>query len=205
MQRLQLVSARASSRNLSGLGLELRVYFVATIHRTKNSDNDSRLKAIRAWLAKEARKAPIAMPLHLPMRNLIRTHNVTLMSVRPIHMASLVNNSTGVSTGSVGLQKEACFHRVRCVTLRDETEWVETIDAGRSRLRTSVHYAWPPSDIPVLVPATVQFVSTPSLQLRPGNGELPCPMLGRHRQPRSAWVPHAAEVRCEVISMGAHH
>ena len=55
-------------------------------------------------------------------------------------MVRLVRSAAAVFTDSGGLQKEAYFHRVPCVTLRDETEWVETIEGGWNRLWTEPHY-----------------------------------------------------------------
>jgi UDP-GlcNAc3NAcA epimerase len=87
------------------------------------------------------------MPVHPRTRKLLASRGLTpagLTLIDPIgylDMARLLSRAAAVFTDSGGLQKEAYFHRVPCVTLRDETEWVETIEAGWNRLWTSDNYA----------------------------------------------------------------
>src|SRR4029078_12275920 len=88
----------------------------------------------------------IIMPLHPRTRKLMATWGIEPASVRLVDplgyldMARRVRHAAAVFTNSGGLQKEAYFHRVPCVTLRDETEWVETIEAGWNRLWTTPDY-----------------------------------------------------------------
>ncbi len=86
------------------------------------------------------------MPVHPRTRKIINASQISLGELKLIgplgyfDMAWLVHNAASVFTDSGGLQKEAYFHRVPCVTLRDNTEWVETIEAGWNRLWTTPDY-----------------------------------------------------------------
>lgn len=145
--------AKARSTILSDLDLTPKQYSVATIHRAENTDDPARFARVVAWLEDAARSVPIVMPVHPRTRKLLSQRGAPptrLTLVDPIgylDMAWLVNQSAAVFTDSGGLQKEAYFHRVPCVTLRDETEWVETVEAGWNRLWTVSDYA-PRQEIP---------------------------------------------------------
>ncbi|RYG08499.1 MAG: UDP-N-acetylglucosamine 2-epimerase (non-hydrolyzing), partial [Burkholderiales bacterium] len=145
--------AKGRSTILTDLAIQPKQYAVATIHRAENTDDPARFARVVDWLENAARSTPIVMPVHPRTRKLLTQRAVApagLKLIDPIgylDMAWLVNQSAAVFTDSGGLQKEAYFHRVPCVTLRDETEWVETIDAGWNRLWTSPDYK-PQHDIP---------------------------------------------------------
>lgn len=146
--------ARAKDRSsiLAVLGLKAKDYAVATIHRAENTDDPQRFARVIAWLQTAAIDRLVVLPTHPRTRKLLEAQGITLKGVRLIEplgyldMAWLAHNSAAIFTDSGGLQKEAYFHRVPCVTLRDETEWVETIEAGWNRLWTTDHYA-PRSEI----------------------------------------------------------
>lgn len=146
--------ARTRSKILETLGLEPKTYAVATIHRAENTDDPKRFETIMSWLEAAARETPVVMPTHPRTRKMLEQRGRKLAGVRlcdPVgylDMNWLSFNSAAIFTDSGGLQKEAYFHRVPCVTLRDETEWVETIEAGWNRLWTSEGYAGPRRDIP---------------------------------------------------------
>lgn len=145
--------AKGRSTILTDLAVQPKHYAVATVHRAENTDDPARFARIVAWLEDAARSIPIIMPVHPRTRKLLTQRGgepAGLRLIDPIgylDMAWLVNQSAAAFTDSGGLQKEAYFHRVPCVTLRDETEWVETIDAGWNRLWTASDYA-PRRDIP---------------------------------------------------------
>ena len=134
--------ARTRSRVNETLGLAPRSYQVATIHRAENTDDPMRFDRICTYLEDVARQMPIVMPTHPRTAALFERSDRVPAGVRVIaplgylDMTRLVNESAGVITDSGGLQKEAYFHRVPCVTLREETEWTETIEAGWNRLWT---------------------------------------------------------------------
>jgi UDP-GlcNAc3NAcA epimerase len=138
--------AEQQSTILETLGLLPHSYAVSTIHRAENTDNLERFEKIKAWLENAAQQIPIVMPLHPRTRKLMASGTQAPAGVRLINplgyldMTRLVHHAAAVFTDSGGLQKEAYFHRVPCVTLRDETEWVETIEAGWNRLWTTPDY-----------------------------------------------------------------
>lgn len=137
-------SARQRSTILSRLGLEPRNYAVATLHRAENTDDPQALRTAISYLVAEAAHKVIVFPLHPRTRDAIVRQGLDLGNLRVIEplgyldMHRLLQDAKLVLTDSGGLQKEAYFHRVPCVTLRDETEWIETVKHGWNRLwRTS--------------------------------------------------------------------
>jgi UDP-GlcNAc3NAcA epimerase len=128
-------------------------YAVATVHRADNTDDPVMLRKVLEYLRDKARERPVVLPLHPRTRKSVEQHGLTLDGLRPmdpvsyLDMTQLMARAGEVLTDSGGLQKEAYFHRVPCVTLRTETEWVETIEHGWNRLWTTPNYA-PRSDIP---------------------------------------------------------
>jgi len=121
---------------------EPKSYALATVHRAENTDDPKRLKAIFNALSEVATKTPVVAPLHPRTQKALSryfsnselsTLNSKAMIIEPISyldMLTLERNAELVLTDSGGVQKEAYWFRVPCVTLRDETEWVETVEAG---------------------------------------------------------------------------
>ncbi|MFZ2102408.1 MAG: UDP-N-acetylglucosamine 2-epimerase (non-hydrolyzing) [Oricola sp.] len=139
---------RAEERSsiIEQLGLGETPYGVATIHRAENTDDPARFGRIVDWLVARSLEQPIVIPVHPRTKRLLEEKAVAgerLRLIEPLgylDMARLLSRAKAVYTDSGGLQKEAYFHRVACVTLRDETEWVETIEAGWNRLWTTEEY-----------------------------------------------------------------
>ncbi|MGU3663358.1 non-hydrolyzing UDP-N-acetylglucosamine 2-epimerase [Methylobacterium sp. A49B] len=137
--------AAGASTILETLGLAHGTYAVATVHRAENTDDEERFARVVARLAREAELRPLVLVAHPRTQQRLRQSNRDLGQIKIVEplgyidMAWLVRNAAGVLTDSGGLQKEAYFYRVPCVTLRDETEWVETIEAGWNRLWTTEH------------------------------------------------------------------
>lgn len=133
------VKAERTSSILARLNLAPKEYALATIHRAENTDNSQRLAAILDGFAKFGRH--IVLPLHPRTRGRLATLGLTLPNnVRTIDpvgyldMVMLERNAALIATDSGGVQKEAFFYRVPCVTLRDETEWIELVEGGWNRL-----------------------------------------------------------------------
>jgi UDP-GlcNAc3NAcA epimerase len=132
--------AERSSTALFDLGLKPKEYAVATVHRAENTNGPQQLGAVVQFLKERARQFTVVLPLHPRTRRAASRMGVDLDGLRVIEpvgyldMAKLLRHSVEVYTDSGGLQKEAYFHRIPCTTLRDETEWTETITHGWNRL-----------------------------------------------------------------------
>ena len=139
--------AESSSSLPSDLGLEPRGYALATVHRAENTDDPRQLRAVIEFLQERAQSHPVVLPLHPRTRQAASHMGVALDGLQVIgpvgyiDMAKLLHYAREVYTDSGGLQKEAYFHRVPCVTLRDETEWTETVAHGWNRLWRGPGYA----------------------------------------------------------------
>jgi UDP-GlcNAc3NAcA epimerase len=134
-------SARAkhSSKILETLGLSPKEFVLATIHRAENTDDRKRVQQILAGLATS--RLPIVLPIHPRFRKQMASFEVTVpenvIVIDPVgylDMVMLESAATVILTDSGGVQKEAYFHSVPCITMRDETEWVETVEAGWNRI-----------------------------------------------------------------------
>lgn len=145
--------AKSSARILEALNVEPGTYVLATVHRAENTDDPKRLAAVIAALTTEAAQRTVILPIHPRTRQAIARAGVDIGGIRIIDpvgyidMARLLDGCALVMTDSGGLQKEAYFARRPCITLRDETEWVETIEHGWNRLWTSPDWRSPRSDI----------------------------------------------------------
>jgi len=116
-------------------------YVLATVHRAENTDVRPRLKAVMAGLGRVASQMPVVLPLHPRTRSAMRRLGLTpdpnINVVEPtgyLDFLALAAGAAVVATDSGGVQKEAFFVRTPCVTLRDETEWVELVEHGWNRL-----------------------------------------------------------------------
>jgi UDP-GlcNAc3NAcA epimerase len=115
------------------IDIEPNHYFLATIHRQENTDDIKRLQEI--FLAFSEFDLPVIVPLHPRTRNILEevSYRSNVKIINPVgylEMVCLVDNCFKVFTDSGGLQKEAYFLKKPCITLRDETEWIETLEGN---------------------------------------------------------------------------
>ena len=135
--------AKEKSKILEEIGLSAGGYLLATVHRAENTDNIENLTNIVEALA--LLEHEIVLPLHPRTRKALRNTNLLnrleacqhVRLIEPVgylDMLALEHGSTLILTDSGGIQKEAFFLGKPCVTLRDETEWVETVECGLNTL-----------------------------------------------------------------------
>ena len=120
---------------LGRLGVTPGEFFVATVHRAENTDDPDRWQSIARGLCRVAVEVgPVVWAVHPRVRDRVMDEwPDQLKIVDPLpyfDMQALVQAARGILTDSGGLQKEAAFHQTPCITLRNETEWVELLDAG---------------------------------------------------------------------------
>jgi UDP-GlcNAc3NAcA epimerase len=124
-------------------GIHPGAYCLATIHRAENTDDPDRLATIVEALTAFARDVPVVLPLHPRTRGVLakagrlEALERAVVLVEPqgyLAMVQLEKYAALIATDSGGVQKEAFFYRVPCVTLRNETEWTELVEAGWNRL-----------------------------------------------------------------------
>lgn len=134
--------ARAEERSqvLTDNGLTSGTFALATVHRAENTENADALKRVIEYLEEQTDQHAIVLPLHPRTRAAAHRYGldfgniILLPPVGFIDMAALLAHCTQVFTDSGGVQKEAYFHGKLCVTLRNETEWIETVSCGWNRL-----------------------------------------------------------------------
>lgn len=130
--------ARNTSQILSTLALSEKGFALATCHRAENTDSPERLNEILSALTAIAAELPVVLPLHPRTRKLISDHQLEhllqKLTIAPplafLDMVALEQAAKVILTDSGGVQKEAFFYQVPCITMRDETEWVETVTLG---------------------------------------------------------------------------
>ncbi len=131
--------AEKSSRVMDELQLEPKSFYLATVHRAENTDQPGRLAGIIAAFERAGR--PVVLPLHPRTRKVLGAPLAkiggqvrVIEPVSYLDMLMLERGARLILTDSGGVQKEAYWFDVPCVTLRDETEWVELVTAGGNRL-----------------------------------------------------------------------
>ena len=142
--RSSLSSLSAPLPLLAKLQVNDRPFVLSTIHRQENTDDQNRLRAIFEGLNALSEHYPVVLPLHPRTKKRLTEHGLdhlleTLKLTAPLgyrEMVALESSAALIVTDSGGVQKEAFFHHTPCLTLRDETEWIELIEGGWNRLLT---------------------------------------------------------------------
>lgn len=165
--------ASQKSAILDSLKLTAGNFILATVHRAENTDDLDRLKIILSALEMTSRTLPVVWPVHPRTLRQIDSHHLSshlgagvrlIDPVGYLDMLMLERNAALITTDSGGVQKEAFFFGVPCVTLRTETEWVELVEAGWNRLA-------PPTDSTGVMSVILAALGTKGQVVKPyGDG-----------------------------------
>lgn len=139
--------AKQESSLINTLQLKTKKFNLVTIHRAENTNDLNRLEQILLGITQiSTSKCPSVWPIHPRTSAIIKgnahlnhiiKNNSNILIIEPvafIDIIALEMNAYKILTDSGGIQKEAYFHQTPCITLRDETEWIETISAGWNQL-----------------------------------------------------------------------
>jgi len=129
--------ARTKSDIISILGIESKKYTVLTLHRAENTDSIAKLESLVDFINASVDGDTVIFPMHPRTKKVYNAvsnslgNNVKIIDpVGYFDLVALLSNARLLMTDSGGMQKEAYWLGVPCITLRDETEWTETVDAG---------------------------------------------------------------------------
>ena len=131
--------ASEKSTIISKLGLVGKPFVLATVHRQENTDNPVLLRSLFSALNKINKETPVVAPLHPRTLGISKTEGIVaeFKVIEPVgyfDMVELLKACSLVMTDSGGVQKEAFFFHKNCVTLREQTEWVELVEGGYNTL-----------------------------------------------------------------------
>jgi len=152
------------SRILDRVRMTPGEFVLATIHRAENTNDPERLMFAFCALERISRELPVVLPLHPRTRTLLREATARLIEdsrmqvidpVGYLDMLHLEKHARLILTDSGGVQKEAYFFSVPCITLRDETEWVELVENGWNTLWT------PTADVDSLMAIAHKYIQSP--------------------------------------------
>lgn len=126
---------------LSLFGVSPKNFTLATVHREENTNSPEALRGIFDSFSEIAKRTPVLVTLHPRTRRFVKEYGINISnSIRIIEplpylqMIKLEYNAKLILTDSGGVQKEAFFAGTPCITLREETEWVETVEVGANTL-----------------------------------------------------------------------
>ncbi len=137
-----LERARLTSTIMEQIGIDDRPFVLATLHRAETTDDPARLRSALDFLRSHRNSGQVVLPIHPRTAKAVARADLSLEGLNVIDpvgyldMTALLDAAALVLTDSGGVQKEAYFHRTPCITLRSETEWTETVEAGWNRLWT---------------------------------------------------------------------
>jgi UDP-N-acetylglucosamine 2-epimerase len=135
---LEIAEKKSNIKNF--FNLDTKDYYLATIHRAENTDNPEKLKNIIEALMTISKEKIVVFPVHPRTKKILSPDYSSILNPQPplvivdpvsyFDMLILEKNAFKILTDSGGIQKEAYLLKVPCITLREETEWVETIKSG---------------------------------------------------------------------------